>query len=85
MSKLPTFLAKVEQYVDAVVRRDINVESTYKYVVEKENQKAVDLAMAEVIWQLELNLFQKWSINFFYPKDTRPKSADVLQKINRDS
>ena len=57
LSKLATFfLPKVEQYVDAVVRRDINVESTYKYVVEKENQKAVDLAMAEVIRQLELYL-----------------------------
>ena len=42
------FTLKVEQYVEAVVKKNICIESTYEYVVTKENEKAVDRAIAEV-------------------------------------
>jgi hypothetical protein len=42
------FTIKVEQYVEAVVNKNISIESTYEYVVNKENEKAVGRAIAEV-------------------------------------
>ena len=39
---------QTERYVEAVVQKNICIESTYQYVVAKENQKAVDRAIAEV-------------------------------------
>jgi hypothetical protein len=39
---------QTERYVEAVVQKNICIESTYQYVVAQENQKAVDRAIAEV-------------------------------------
>lgn len=39
---------QVEQYVEAVVKKDICIESTYQYVIAQENEKAVEQAVAEV-------------------------------------
>ena len=42
-----TFLILAQQYVDAILKKNLNIESTYDFVTKRENQNAVQDAVRE--------------------------------------